>query len=738
MELQRRKPISRLPARIVIRLAIAFMVAAGLGAVPAGPARAAHTTRYVTPTGSDDLDCTSTASPCRTIQHAINVSESGDLILVAKGTYIYNVETDDLCGFLMTPAVVCTLDRSVTILGGYSGYDWSNRNPALNLTIIDGQNTYRGVAVLGYSNAIFADIEGFTIQNGLAHGPTTGSNPGAMGGGMLVQLATITLKDVIFRNNQAIGADTTSGDGGNADGAAIRIESTPDNTTAFLQRVTFDNNRSYGGSGPTRGGVAFGALFIYASSATVEDSTFTNNLAQGGSSNGSGTSKVDGLHADGVGGGIAIENCAGCSINVINLNRVTVTGNQAKGGNAGGIGGGAFGGGIIVEDTPWIAINDSYIANNTATAGNGSTAGNAAGGGIQAQNNTEINIQRTTILANTATGGNSTSGGNAGPGAGGGMYIFTTHATGSYHATLTNVIFAENLIQQGTGNTSIVNGSGAGLVVHGVNADINHATFAFNRLAPNLICGQALVVQPWGSTPASVHLNYSIIANHTEGVQGNVAIYVAPGASLVFNKGLFSGNNQDTNMNSMGMPPGTISGLSTMSTAASAGFISPSSPNHDYHILSNSSAKDKASGSTTALDIDGENRPYGPAPDYGADEYVLPALSASPNELWALVDNDDELVRLSRIGVSTGSQVDWTATTNASWLYLGSSGSNRQATGKTGEDLTIRIAPGTVGQGSYNATVTITSSGAAQTTLAVHLQKVKLVLDLYLPLIIRP
>lgn len=109
-------------------------------------------------------NCSSSASPCRTIQYAANQSASGDRILVAQGIYTYNAGTD-LCSFLQTRAVVCFVDKNLTILGGYSTSNWSIANPSVNLTVIDGQNSRRGVAVIGFNTTIaYLDMEGFTIR----------------------------------------------------------------------------------------------------------------------------------------------------------------------------------------------------------------------------------------------------------------------------------------------------------------------------------------------------------------------------------------------------------------------------------------------------------------------------------------------------------------------------------------------------------------------------------------------
>jgi hypothetical protein len=720
------------------RIFIVLMVIAALGFIPLADVRAVSTTRYVAPTGVDNNDCTSPAIPCRNIQNAVIQSSSGDVILVAAGTYTY---AGNSCSNLFgTGNIVCIDHKSLTILGGYSGSNWTTRNPTVNQTIIDGQNAYRGVAVFGDpSNGISIDLEGFTIQNSRVVTPTftqAPDDPNAMGGGMLAQYTTVILRDVIFSNNQAIGKNTSSGDGGSADGSGIRIESAPSGSTSLFQRVTFDNNRSFGGTGPVRGGVAFGALFIYSSKIVVEDSTFTNNLAQAGSSAGSGISSSGVPNADALGGGITVENCAvtGCSANTIVLTRITVTGNQVRGGDAATKGGGAFGGGIIIEDTASTLITDSYIANNIATAGNAANGGFAGGGGIQSQNNGEVNLQRTTLQGNSSIGGNSTGGNDAGGAGGGGMYAFTTFASGFYHATFTNVLIAENLVQQGTGVTRNYIGVGAGIISAGVDMEISHATFARNRFTSPSILGQAFMVQTSAAgKAATLNIHHSIIAEHTEAGVGPYLIVVAPNATVNFNKGLFSGNSNLTIAGG-----GTVTGLATMQSATSAGFVSPGAPNHNYHLLSTSAARDQAVGSTVPVDIDNQPRPSGPASDYGVDEYLSPDLSALPNSLIVMVDNNDQVSRVARIDVSFGSAVSWTAATAASWLYLGPAGTSSTTSGTTGNFLTFRFVPANASPGDNQATITITSPSAASTTITLRLLKVGHIETIFSPLLIQP
>jgi hypothetical protein len=176
-------------------------------------------------------------------------------------------------------------------------------------------------------------------------------------------------------------------------------------------------------------------------------------------------------------------------------------------------------------------------------------------------------------------------------------------------------------------------GGGGGIQIQGQQATISHSTIARNRLGPALVSGQGLLVlaSP-GISSASANVNYSIIADHTEGGSGAAAVLVQSGNAVTFNQGLFAGNTKDTNASGGPVPPGTINGLLTMLSASSAGFISPGSPYYNYHLRLNSVAKDQATGSPTNDDIDEQSRPYNDVSDLGADEYWPFPLFATPGD----------------------------------------------------------------------------------------------------------
>lgn len=579
-------------------------------------------TRYVSSNGNDtNNNCSLPQYPCRTIQNAVNQSNSGDIIKVSEGDYRYNQDRDN-CLFLRTRAVVCFVDKRLTIIGGYSKDNWFISNPLEYVTFIDGGGTYRGVAVIGYNTTTaHLEMKGFTIRNCKVEGPTYTNpyDPSGVGAGMLVQHASVNLSDVIFDNNRAFGANTTSGSGGQADGSGLRIEEPPQGTTSILQRVIFENNQSVGGNGPDRGGIAFGALYIYKASVVIEDSEFRNNIAQAGNSlNGSGI--YGNLRADGIGGGISVME------GNVTLRKVVVRDNQARGGDGKTYGGGGYGGGIFIENfdknkTTSVQIVESIIENNQAIAGNGTIGGNGAGGGIDVDSS-NITIDRSKIISNKVFGGNGSI--SAGPGAGGGVYIFTVRS-GELKADLRNVIIANNVADQGSGNISVGNGGGGGVVIHGVEATITHATIYNNQIGNSLVLGQGLLVQPWPDPnnpqyPANVRLINSVIANHS----GNplaAAIVVQKNSSLIFESGLFSSNLRDTNDDGQPVPKGTISGLSSMISSPVVGFVAPQSPYYNFRLRLDAIAKDKSSNIIISHDYDDQYRPHGELSDYGADEY---------------------------------------------------------------------------------------------------------------------
>lgn len=693
---------------------------------------------HVATSGSDSPGCGSYISPCRSIQYAVNQAPSGAIILVASGTYTYN-SANDPCPFLYTRAVVCFVDKQLTILGGYSVQNWTHPDPTRNLTIIDGQNQYRGVVVVSYNATAKLRMEGFIIQNGKAQGKSSGTDwdTTAFGGGMWAQNSAVELRDMVFSNNIARGGDTLQAYGGAASGGGLAIQSPRENQISVLERVAFQNNQAIGGSGIDRGGLALGGgLFTYQAVVYGDVLTFTNNLARAGNSNGSGVAGR--LSADALGGGAAFQHES-----VVVFKNLTAAENTAIGGNAGAYagtkGGGGFGGAFHAEEASF-SLTNAWIRGNQVQGGTGATGGVGFGGGLELLNS-NVDMNRVWVLQNEArSGGSSIQDGYAGSPGGGGAYLWGFQSP-PYLGNLKNVVFADNRIVMSTGRTDL-GGGGGGLVVQGMNVDITHCTFARNQFEGYLRSGQAILVhgtQGAGGLPGIANIRYSIIADHVlTGTTNTSALTVSEGSTANLYKNLFANNTNDTNLNSLPLPPGTINGYNTSIFASSAGFISPGSPDYDYHIAPTSPAVGKAEGSTTQDDIDGQSRPYGEKADVGADEYVPPMLSVMPQEITILTEGDASITRRALINVeNTTKVVTWTATTSASWLFLGPSGTAQEVSGQSGEWLQLWFKPEGLAQGTYQTDVLITSSDAEPVTLKVRMLKVEQVFSAYLPLILR-
>ncbi len=621
-----------LQARIIIALELTLAVLFfGPDASSAVALPATTTFRVDVAAGVDVSDCGSILSPCKSIQYAVNLAANGDIILVAMGSYFLDSIADPCTTPYGTTGVVCLVNKQISILGGYTASNWTTPSPVTNVTIIDGSNTYRGVMVIGLSGLNNLDMEGFTIQNGVAHGIPARSGDDqifAFGAGMFVDFGSqqgnsnvMTLRNMIFKNNTSTGTNTATTYGGAGAGGGVALRYAPNVT---MEYVTFDNNHANGGSGPDRGGVANGgAIHADHSTITGHDLTFTNNKATAGSSSGIGQSPT-GIYADAVGGATAIQIQSSAT-----WQNVTVISNTATGGNANtnnGTAGGAFGGGLFAEQAT-LSVTNGNIRQNLALAGNAALSWLAGGGGIESADS-NLTLSRTYVISNTASTGIPTTSQLYSAGSPGGGGIYATRFSGSTTVNLTNCVVADNIAKFGGGGDFTRGGGGGGIWLQSTSATITHATVARNQIGSNLYYGSGMLLLGGGATGSTATISYSIISDHTN---ANVAALhnLDYGSNVVtLNRGLYAANSKNDNSDGLPAPPpasGFI-GVGTMLTALSAGYVSSGSPNFNYHLRSDSAAKDQATGSSSMLvDIDNQPRPFpsNGVSDIGADEYEL-------------------------------------------------------------------------------------------------------------------
>ena len=692
-------------------------------------AAASAATYYVAASGSDVGSCLSPGTPCKSIQFALNKTASGDTVLVAAGTYSYNSLADP-CSFLVTRAVACVVDKNVSLRGGFSPSNWLSADPIANPTLIDGANSYRGVAVIAYNQNVSFRMEGFTIQNGLARGaasPDGFANSGR-GGGLWAQNSAVALKNVNFKHNQAQGAN---GYAGAADGGALMIESTRVGSSS-LENVTFDGNRATGGSGSPRGGFAIGgALFTYRATLNANQVSFSSNTAQAGSSSAGGRDSA-GLTADALGGacGFQLES-------TITLSNISATNNTASGGNAGSTAGSIAGaglGGFMHLESTTLSLRSARIQGNQAVGGSASTGGLGIGGGIMADR-ANITLDQAWVINNLAKAGSGTAVVPA-TGAGGAFFgYFGSSTTPPYTALIRNSVFAANSLAPGPSGPA----GGGGVVVQGVQAVIAHSTFASNGASGGTVNGEAILVQ--GSQGESgnagtLSLSNSILSDHSSSSPASAVIAVLRGSTLTLNTVLSAANNKLTNQDGLPISAGKFT-LTNLLTAPAIHYLSPAAPDYNFHLRSDSPAIDKAASSSLAVDIDNEPRPYNLLPDLGADEYQSKALNTSPNRIVCMGDSQTAASIPIQITDSLGNAVGWTATEQTSWLSLGTTPSTQLVSGGSGDMLVLTIRPGSLPNGTYQAEITLTSSQGETGLLLVQLTKVSHVSNVFLPLAIR-
>lgn len=604
-------------------LASTVLFSLTLAAVPALAQPGTGTLR-VALTGTNSGTCGSVATPCQTIQQAVQLAVTGDVILVAGGTHVYNAAVANPCtSSLGAPAVVCVVNKDVTIRGGFSTADWVTPNPGANPTFFDGQTARRVVQVIQTASnqpPAGLTLTDVTVQNGRVVGANSGPDTAtfAFGGGLLSDVTRLLVQRVTFTNNTALGGSTSAVYGGSGAGGGVAIRAAPAGTT--LEDVTFTENVAQGGTGPTRGGFAVGGgLFVYDSEFLGLRLSFTNNQAIGGDTPGSGTDG-SGFQGDALGGGVAFQ--IGSNATVRGL---TASGNVAQGGNAGsssGTAAGGFGGAVYTEGTTTsgfasnITIYDAQLTENLALGGTARNGGLAAGGAVMAFDATLL-VDRSVVTANVALGGDG-QGGAAGPAGGGGYYLtrfFTTDTV-----TVRHGVIAGNQAGEGAGTPT--GGGGGGLFLQGVAATLEHLTIDDNRLGSANMQGGALVALS-GLAGSTVDLRWSAVTGHVQPA-GNSAVHAQAGNTVTYTTGLWDGNFDDSNEGAVGA--GTFVNSGTMTNGGSLLYTAPGTPNFDYHLQSSSPAINAATGSSALLDFEANPRSQ---PDIGADEFFNELIFAN-------------------------------------------------------------------------------------------------------------
>ena len=127
------------------------------------------------------------------LQHAMRTASAGEY-WIAKGTYSATAVPGGDAADKRTYSFV--LGSGMHLYGGFDATEItrSERNPAINETILDGDSAFH--VVVGSDNST---LDGLTIQNGDAKGGLEGN----FGGGVFNFYANPTIKGCLFRGNRA-------------------------------------------------------------------------------------------------------------------------------------------------------------------------------------------------------------------------------------------------------------------------------------------------------------------------------------------------------------------------------------------------------------------------------------------------------------------------------------------------------------------------------------------------------
>lgn len=245
------------------------------------------------------------------------------------------------------------------------------------------------------------------------------------------------------------------------------------------------------------------------------------------------------------------------------------------------------GGGLNVKGSTLVLDRASFVRNE-AYEGAGLTV-----------NSTTLRMKRSYVFSNTAGG------------TGGGLQLWQVS-----DALLDNNVIAENH----------AGAPGAGIDVYDASAHVRHNTIANNTGSNG---GMALNLSSSAGFPgSSVAITDTLIAGHDVGVNADSGNTFAGEATLWWNADDRSGS-------------GTFFTSTTDVYAAPRFRVAP----HDYRLRPFSPAVDAGVPAGLHSDGEGDRRPYGTAPDIGADE--VPYGFAPPDQGWDFVYTDTEGISMT-------------------------------------------------------------------------------------------
>ena len=253
--------------------------------------------------GSDNNNCKSPTTACKTIAHAISLAHSGDSILVAAATYTENLTI----GFSLK--LIGSGAQTTIIDGGAKGTVVTIPTGHVTLAKVNIRN---GVASSNGGGAVYNNGT-LAINHSTLSGNVVKGYKENLGGGIR-NLGTLTISNSALTNNSAFGTFTEPGDGGGIYNSG----------TMMIKDSTLSGNYAIGGGGiynargptmtinnstlsrnyATAGG---GVLNVQSATMIINNSTLSSNRSLGEIQN-DGAMTISNSTLSGVGDGIGVNN----------------------------------------------------------------------------------------------------------------------------------------------------------------------------------------------------------------------------------------------------------------------------------------------------------------------------------------------------------------------------------------------------------------------------------------------
>lgn len=551
----------RSPARsVLLALTVTLLLFAALTSLTRAPASAdGAAIYYATPNGTGTA-CTR-AAPCQP-NAAVSKAAVGDSIYLAAGT------------FTGSGGAVISITKSLALLCGWNGSATGGviRDPDIYRSVIDGQGQRRGIFILTSGPV---GIDGCTIIRGAA---TMSPNIG-QGGGILSASAV-----PLFTNNVISGCVGSNRAASKGVGGGIYLVNAPAGGTIAYNTLR-DNRAATDGEGS--GGAI--ALSLVEGLALRQNTLLHNAASLGGGVGYGGGLYIDHgrsvlvednqiqQNAGGAGSGAASGSNGG-GVAILFSTYITLADNALRGNIAGPVDDGT-GGAVSAIGGGGIWLYDNLIDDNTASSGPDSSIGR--GGGVATNSVAGIVIERNTVVRNVAS--------ESGPGYGGAFYISRLTSF-----TLTNNLIAENDAANQGG--ALMCDTGGTLPVTGT---LLHNTFAHN--------------ETHGSGQYAIHTDtgrVTLRAVNNLFYDNGCAVHGGPGADIILTRSLFFGNEAADTCGTGVVNQLQLTGLDPLLKS-------------NLRLKVGSPAIDAGVDAGVSVDIDGDPRPFGSAPDIGADESTV-------------------------------------------------------------------------------------------------------------------